>query len=50
MATKVRYATKAKTGTKPNIEGLSRSAIIRDVEDSLQRLRTDYIDLLQVLT
>jgi len=30
-----------------NQEGLSRAYIFRAVEDSLRRLRTDYIDLYQ---
>jgi aryl-alcohol dehydrogenase-like predicted oxidoreductase len=34
-------------GPGPNDKGLSRLHIIRAVEDSLQRLRTDYIDLYQ---
>ena len=31
----------------PNRKGLSKSSIMRAVEDSLQRLQTDYIDLYQ---
>ena len=34
------------TSRIPNHSGLSRSQLIRSVEDSLKRLRTDYIDLL----
>jgi aryl-alcohol dehydrogenase-like predicted oxidoreductase len=34
-------------GPGPNDKGLSRLHIMRAVEDSLQRLRTDYIDLYQ---
>lgn len=32
----------------PNAEGLSRKAIIREVNNSLERLQTDYIDLLYI--
>ncbi len=32
----------------PNGQGLSRKAILREVEASLRRLRTDYIDLYQI--
>ena len=35
-------------GNKPNMGGLSRKHIIQGVEDSLRRLRTDYIDLYQI--
>ena len=34
------------TGRAPNQSGLSRKQIIQSVEDSLRRLKTDYIDLL----
>lgn len=44
VATKVRF----KTGDGPNTAGLSRKHILKSVEDSLERLKTDYIDLLQV--
>lgn len=43
IATKVR----GKMGDDPNDEGLSRAHILRAVDDSLKRLRTDYIDLYQ---
>jgi aryl-alcohol dehydrogenase-like predicted oxidoreductase len=43
LATKVRMPT----GSGPNDAGLSRFHIIRSVEDSLRRLRTDRIDLYQ---
>ncbi len=43
LATKCRI----RTGTAPTDEGLSRRHILRSVEDSLRRLRTDYIDLYQ---
>ena len=35
-------------GADPNMRGLSRRWIIRECEDSLRRLDTDYIDLYQV--
>src|ERR1700738_217700 len=43
LATKCRM----RVGTGPNDEGLSRKHILKAVEDSLRRLRTDYIDLYQ---
>lgn len=43
IATKVR----GRMGDDPNDEGLSRAHILRAVEDSLDRLGTDYIDLYQ---
>lgn len=43
LATKCRM----KVGNGPNDEGLSRRHILRAVEDSLRRLRTDFIDLYQ---
>jgi aryl-alcohol dehydrogenase (NADP+) len=43
LATKCRM----KVGPDPNDEGLSRRHVLRAVEDSLRRLRTDYIDLYQ---
>ncbi|MCS6850182.1 MAG: aldo/keto reductase [Gemmataceae bacterium] len=43
LATKCR----ARVGHGPNDEGLSRRHILKAVEDSLRRLRTDYIDLYQ---
>lgn len=43
LATKVR----GRMGAGPNDEGLSRTHIIKAVEDSLRRLNTDYIDLYQ---
>ncbi len=44
IATKVRF----RRGTGPNDEGLSRWHIIRECENSLQRMKTDVIDLYQV--
>ncbi|MEP7231199.1 MAG: aldo/keto reductase [Ginsengibacter sp.] len=44
LATKVR----GKMGEGPNDSGLTRKHIIQQVEASLKRLRTDYIDLYQV--
>ena len=43
VATKVR----GRMGPGPNDEGLSRAHILREVENSLRRLGTDYIDLYQ---
>lgn len=34
--------------TGPFLQGLSRAAIFKQVEDSLKRLDTDYIDVLQI--
>ena len=42
LATKVRFSM----GDGPNDQGLSRYHILNSVEDSLRRLKTDYIDLL----
>jgi aryl-alcohol dehydrogenase (NADP+) len=44
LATKVNGAM----GDDPNHQGNSRRWIIREVEDSLRRLQTDYIDLYQI--
>ena len=44
LATKVR----GRTGPDPNGEGLSRKHIMRNLETSLRRLGTDYVDLYQV--
>ena len=44
LATKVR----GKMGDKPNDAGLTRKHIMQQVEASLKRLNTDYIDLYQV--
>ena len=44
LATKVR----GRMWDGPNGEGLSRSHIMQAVEDSLRRLKTDYIDLYQI--
>ena len=44
IATKVH----GRMGEGPNREGLSRKAIMHEVEQSLGRLRTDYIDLYQL--
>jgi aryl-alcohol dehydrogenase-like predicted oxidoreductase len=47
---RVLIATKARMtmGEGPNDAGLSRAHLIRAVDDSLRRLRTDHIDLYQV--
>jgi aryl-alcohol dehydrogenase-like predicted oxidoreductase len=47
LATKCRFPTDAATAG-PNESGLSRKAILKACEDSLRRLRTDFIDLYQV--
>lgn len=44
VATKVYFPT----GQGPNDRGLSRKHIMRQVNESLKRLRTDYIDLYQI--
>ena len=41
LASKVRN----KMGDSPDLAGLSRPAILRGIDDSLRRLRTDYLDL-----
>ena len=41
LASKVRN----KMGDAPDLVGLSRAAILRAIDDSLRRLRTDYLDL-----
>lgn len=41
LASKVRN----KMGDAPELEGLSRAAIFRAIDDSLRRLRTDYLDI-----
>ena len=41
LASKVRN----KMGDSPDLAGLSRAAILRAIDDSLRRLRTDYLDL-----
>ncbi len=44
VATKVRYANRK----APNVGGLSRKAILFEIDASLQRLGMDYVDLYQV--
>ncbi len=44
---KLILATKVGFEMSPDKKGLSKSYILREVEDSLRRLRTDYIDLYQ---
>src|SRR5262249_14118569 len=41
IATKVRFAM----GPGPNRDGLSRKAIMTEIDNSLRRLGTDYVDL-----
>jgi len=41
LASKVRM----KMGDEPDLQGLSRGAILRAIDDSLRRLRTDYLDV-----
>ncbi len=44
VATKVRYAARK----APNVGGLSRKAILFEIDASLQRLGMDYVDLYQI--
>ena len=44
VATKVRYANRK----APNVGGLSRKAILFEIDASLQRLGMDYVDLYQI--
>jgi len=44
---KIIVATKVGSEMAPNQKGLSRAYILREVEASLERLQTDYIDLYQ---
>ncbi len=44
LATKFRF----KMGQGPNASGASRYRIVKTVEDSLRRLRTDHVDLYQI--
>jgi aryl-alcohol dehydrogenase-like predicted oxidoreductase len=48
IATKVRFGTEPPGIRTPNRFGLSRKHIMDEVEESLRRLKTDYIDLYQV--
>lgn len=44
LATKVFFPMR----NEPNARGLSRKAILREIDDSLRRLQTDYVDLYQI--
>lgn len=44
IASKVRWPM----GDGPNDQGLGRGHVLRQIEDSLRRLKTDYLDLYQV--
>jgi len=48
IATKVRFGTEDPQARRPNRWGLGRKHIIAEVDASLKRLKTDYIDLYQV--
>jgi aryl-alcohol dehydrogenase-like predicted oxidoreductase len=48
LATKVRFGTEPPGVRTPNRFGLSRKHIMAEVDESLRRLKTDYIDLYQV--
>jgi aryl-alcohol dehydrogenase-like predicted oxidoreductase len=48
LATKCRFPTGDAAKAGPHDRGLSRKAILKACEDSLRRLRTDFIDLYQV--
>lgn len=48
LATKVRFGTDDAANRRPNRFGLARKHIMAEVDASLKRLQTDYIDLYQV--
>ena len=49
IATKAFYSLSAKaTAGDPNTRGLSRKHLLQAIDDSLQRLGTDYVDLYQI--
>ncbi|MGW4563902.1 aldo/keto reductase [Streptomyces sp. NPDC004561] len=50
IATKVYFevATGAARSDRPNRSGLSRKAVMTEIDDSLRRLGTDYVDLYQI--
>jgi aryl-alcohol dehydrogenase-like predicted oxidoreductase len=48
IATKVFYGTHLDEGPKPNQMGLSRKHIMEEIDASLRRLGTEYVDLYQI--
>ena len=48
LATKVFASSEGSNDSMPNAKGLSRDSIMHNVEQSLRRLKTDYIDLYYV--
>ena len=48
LATKLRFGTDDAANRRPNRFGLSRKHVMAEVDASLRRLQTDYIDLYQV--
>lgn len=50
LATKIGLPPSGAPGvdTAPNRQGLSRKAVMKEIDDSLRRLQTDYVDLYQI--
>jgi len=48
IATKVRFTADLRDPVEPNESGLSRGSILTNLERSLKRLQTDYIDVYYV--